>query len=638
MKTLISMDTETFLISRESPLPQVVCMSLYDGEAKHLLHHDDVPYFIDVALENPNVDFVGHNIAYDFGCIVKSWPQFYPAVFRAYKAGRVTDTGIRQQLFDIATGRAYTEDIRNYSLDDLSRLALDKAMKGKSNITGDEWRLRYAELYAVPLKKWPEAAKEYVLEDAVVPYEVHEAQQACESSLPGMFDDDRKQAYAAFCFTLMSANGMYTDAEAVRECREMWEGKQAALAEGLIAEGLLEYNKRTKKYVKKLKPARERIEQVCADLGIEVPKTKKSKTHPNGQTATDKFACLITQDRVMLSRADYITAEKMLSTYVPVLEQGTGSLPITTRINMAATGRTTSSTPSKPLEGTNFQNAPRKGNIRECFKPRPGHVFLVADFTGAELHTLAQTCKNRLGWSTLGDVLNEGKDAHLWTAATMLGIDYEEAVQRRRQGDQEVEKARTDAKPVNFGLPGGMGNKTFQSIQLKNTEVFWPLEKIERVRQAWLRAFPEMREYFDSISYELGMEDKTLMKVFPSGRLRKVRGYSTACNNPFQGGAADGNKYAFCEVSRRAYVEPASAIYGAFVVNSVHDEIVAEVVDHPDVYRPAHAEMVACMSAEFNACCPDYPVEVEAAVTRVWSKGAEPTYNDRGELIPWEPN
>jgi hypothetical protein len=623
----LAFDTETHLIERFKPLPRLVCATFAAGASPDdvllLTRGEQLRAFMSSALGDPAVKFVGHNVAYDFGVLGNAYPELLPAIFEAYQNNRITDTGIRQQLFDIAFGRVFAGDkLKSYSLAVLSELILDEVMAGKKGMVdeGDPWRLRYSELDGVPLEDWPEAAVSYAKQDALTTWRIwHEQEEGARDYLR----DDSFQTYAAFVLTLTASQGMRTDEEAVIKCAEHWENKKAELLPDLEAAGLIV------KGVKKVAPAQEQIRTACEARGVEPPLTAK------GKVSTDKVACLIAGDELMLKRAEYVTAEKMLSTYIPTLIEGVRG-PIATRFQMAATGRTTSSAPGAPLVGTNLQNAPRKGGIRETFKPRDGKVYLSADFSGAELHTLAQACKLKLGYSTLGEALNRGDDVHLKVGAELLGISYEEAKTRKK--DKEVKESRQNAKAANFGFPGGMGNYTFRMTQLKQSEKFWTEEEARDLKAAWLQAFPEMVEYFEYNQQILGIEEECVIEIPYSRRLRKVSTFPSACNTWFQALAADGAKAALAEVTRLCYTVPSSALYDARPVNFVHDEVILEIADRAEVYQPAAVEFEKVMSDAFNRFTPDYPTSTEAVLMRVWSKNAEQAFDERGGLIPWEPS
>lgn len=637
MKTT-AIDNETFLITRQRPLPTVVSIAAFDGERCDLRTNDFETYqwLID-TLQDKEIGFVGHNIAYDFGTIAATWPQTLPHIFRAYEQGRVTDTGIRQQLFDIAFGRVFADDkLAAYSLASLYEKIFDKQLPNKHSILDDPSnpRYNYGKLYKVPLSEWPKESIEYAEKDAIVTWEIWNEQ----NKVADLLRDDAFQAYSAFCLSLISAYGMKTDPVQTERLRASMESKMKELEPELIDAGLLEWDKRNQKFIKKQQPARERIVAACEARGVKPLLTKKK------QIQIDKAACYFSQDEVMLKRAKYSTCEKILSTYVSFIEKGY-VLPVTTRFHLAATGRTTSSGPRLPLVGGNLQNQPRGGGPdadilpfgntpRECFIPRPGKVYLAGDFSGAELHALAQVCKYKLGYSVLGDALLAGKDVHLLVAGKALDMPYDDALERYKAGDKEVKQARQDAKPVNFGMAGGMGPATFIKIRLKDGQ-FWTYEKTVKLKNAWLEAFPEMTDYFKACQKELGPTESSTVEFFYTKRLRKIRGFSTMCNGWFQALTADGAKMAINEVIRRCYIDPQSALYGCRPVNFVHDELILEVPDDPTKWQAIADEFAETMAHEFNKVVPDYPTKVDAVLMRRWSKAAEPTFDNEGRLIPW---
>lgn len=683
MKT-IAWDCETFLIERARPFPPVVCLAWYDGENSGVIPHGDaLRDFAARTLADPEINLVGHNIAYDHGVLAASWPELLPAIFEAYRAGRVTDTQIRQQLFDIATGHTLAEDgLRTYSLERLYETIFNRRLPGPPKAGPDAWRLRYGELYDVEFVDWPEAAVEYPRHDAINTWGIWNEQ----NKVANLLRDDAQQSYAAFVLSLTTAQGLRTDAETVARFEAEQRDVMAAIEPELIQAGLLEpkYKGRgaTKAqigYTKKTRPAQERIAKSCAELGVEPMltdsgiKLKREGGVPGLQHfSIDRTACYYARDDLMLRRAEYVTAEKMISTYLPSLQAGVDG-PVTSRFNLAATGRTTSSAPREPLLGMNQQNAPRKTKralparavegsldtaltfgagvaledspigVRECFRARPGKIYLSGDFQGAELHGVAQVCKWKFGYSTLGDALNAGRDVHLVLATQLLGRPesaYDDVVASYKQHDPETVKARQNSKPGNFGFWGAMGVKTFIKTQLREG-VYWSMEDATRLRKAWLAAWREAQEYFDAGKMELGPEGKAVVEFYYSKRLRKVRGLSTICNGFFQALVADGSKKSISETIRRCYVGgPESPLFvnNTRPVNFIHDELVTETDDHTDDVdrmQPVVREFADTMAGEFNELVPDYPTGVDAVLSYVQSKRAEPVFDSAGRLIPW---
>jgi hypothetical protein len=180
MKT-IAIDNETFLITRTRPFPPVVCLSWCDGAQSAVIPHTSVEEWIADKLHDPDVGFVGHNIAYDFGTLAASYPKLLRPIFHAYKAGRVTDTQIRQQLFDIAVGRTLADEgVRAYSLAALYKLCFDRDLPGgpKTSILDEASHVRYnySRLYDVDFADWPDEYIEYARNDAVCTFEIFQEQ------------------------------------------------------------------------------------------------------------------------------------------------------------------------------------------------------------------------------------------------------------------------------------------------------------------------------------------------------------------------------------------------------------------------------------------------------------------------------
>ncbi|MHB8387576.1 MAG: DNA polymerase [Acidiferrobacteraceae bacterium] len=272
--------------------------------------------------------------------------------------------------------------------------------------------------------------------------------------------------------------------------------------------------------------------------------------------------------------------------------------------------------------------------IRECFIPRPGKVFAQADFSGLELHTLAQVCVTKFGQSHLAQVLNAGLDPHTAFAADILGISYEAAVARKKAGDEAVDNARQTAKVANFGFPGGLGAEKLCLFARKTYGVHLTEERAKELKDAWLGRWPEMRLFFQHVG-ELVDEDtgEALVKQIFSDRLRGGCHYTAACNTYFQGLGADAAKRAAYLVSRACYSQPDSVLYGSRPVNFVHDEVILETDDVPGAHEVA-MELGRIMVQGANEFLPDVPARVEPLLARCWSKKAKPVYVE-GRLVPW---
>ncbi len=370
-QTILAIDNETFLIERDRPWPPVVCTSWAHGgdlPGSGVMPHTSVEAAVTRWLQG-GMRFVGHNIAYDFATLAASYPHLLVPIFDAYKAGRVTDTQLRQQLVMIAAQHIVgdADAVRGYGLAALYVECFDEPMpgpgadKGTAEATPDHVRYRYGDLYNVDFVEWSDDAVEYARIDAVSTLKIHDLQQSEAGTL---LRDDAFQAYSAFVLSLITANGMRTDPGRVAALKARETAAAAEIEPELVAAGMLvpKYRGRGKDkkqvgWTKKMLPARERIEAACKAQGLEPMLTttgeklqrRKDPLIPVtiAHVSVDRVACIWAGDALMLRRADYVSHQKILETYVPVLEQGY-TLPITSRFGLAATGRTTASAPEGP--------------------------------------------------------------------------------------------------------------------------------------------------------------------------------------------------------------------------------------------------------------------------------------------------
>lgn len=451
-------DTETALFRPGVMAPELVCITYQaPGQEPGIIHADDpgaLP-LVTSWLTGPEI-LAGHHVAYDFAVLSAKWPSLVPLIFQAYDADRVTDTKLRQQLLDIAAGefrgylRRFDKEVvvkecfvhedcdvevcphaalavkitkgarwvpHNYDLDAVVYRATGR------HLDKDTWRLRYGEFLHTPIAEWPEGARQYPLEDARATLDVFLKQEEHVQYIP----DQYRQARAAWALHLTSVWGLRTHAPGVDKLEQETVAALAAIEGDLRAAGLVRADGS-----RNVKAARALMVQVCTALGKPVRLTAK------GQVSLDSDACEASEDGLLEDYAELTSLKNVLVKDIPVLRAGT-EYPVHTTFGLAASGRSTSSKP-------NIQNPRRLVGIRECFTPRAGKVFAQGDFSGLELHTLAQCCVTLFGQSHLAEVLNAGLDPHTAMAADILGITYDEAARRKEAGDEELDNARQTAK------------------------------------------------------------------------------------------------------------------------------------------------------------------------------------------------
>lgn len=391
---LLTVDSETFLIQPGLLAPPLVCVSFAQpGVPKPwLFDRQQGLNAVEGALDD-GYTFVLHNGAFDFAVFCAARPTLIPKVFRAYAEGRVRDTKIRQELIDIAAGRkqegAGSVVFRNnaWQKADYSLAGLEKMYLGRDRSADktdpDSWRMRYHELDGVPIEQWPEKARTYAMEDAEGTLAVYLAQG-------GDIPNEVEQTRAAWALHLMSAWGIRTDGDMVTALESaLLKEKEKAFrrlkklgfykAEPLSAEerrkgrvpDFIEPPKKEGKEPRQMKWTRDMdfikayVQRVYLRQNKRVPMTEGSDKRA-ASISTDRDTLNQSGSRILKMLGDAGGVDKILTTYVPVLKQGT-EVPINARYQtIVNSGRTSSFQP-------NIQNLPtgrKVGGVRECFVPR----------------------------------------------------------------------------------------------------------------------------------------------------------------------------------------------------------------------------------------------------------------------------
>jgi DNA polymerase-1 len=370
---IVALDTETSPILPGLIAPPMSCGTFAweeGGEIETLiLNYREALDKIEELLDDDEITVIGHNLPYDLGVACGERPDLIPKVFRKYEIGKARDTLIQQQQLDIASGEMKffvgedDEPKRTaYGLDAIS-YRLNKEFVKKEGT----YRLKYGPLREVPVAEWPAEAIEYAINDARVTLRVHKKQMEI-AGVPNDIDEIPnivEQFKASWALHLMSVYGVRTDGAAVAKLKaELTETREEMLGKLRLTPFLKQVKQKgVVRDVRDMKSIRARVAEAYAKRGLKPPRTDPSDKFPDGQIGTDKKALEESGDKDLALIAEAIAVEKLLSTYVPVLERGT-KVPINAHFNtLVESGRTSCSRP-------NLQNPPRKGGIRECFVPR----------------------------------------------------------------------------------------------------------------------------------------------------------------------------------------------------------------------------------------------------------------------------
>ena len=156
--------------------------------------------------------------------------------------------------------------------------------------------------------------------------------------------------------------------------------------------------------------------------------------------------------KLILSRREYV---KLITTYIdviPELSNRWADHRVRTHFNQygAATGRLSSSDP------LNYQNIPSHNKeIRMEFYPHEGNVIIGSDYSGQEVRLTAFYSQDE----NMINAYAEGKDLYAMIASLCFNKTYEECLQENPDGSiyEEGKARRSAAKSVLLGLLYGRG-------------------------------------------------------------------------------------------------------------------------------------------------------------------------------------
>lgn len=118
------------------------------------------------------------------------------------------------------------------------------------------------------------------------------------------------------------------------------------------------------------------------------------------------------------------------------------------------------------------------------------------DYSFIELRTLAAVCEDRYGRSTLAEVIRQGVDPHCYTAAMLLGMDLGEFMALGKADSARYKQLRQQAKPLNFGIPGGLGPASLVHYAHSTYGVDLSLEEARQFRDRLVKdVYPELDLY-----------------------------------------------------------------------------------------------------------------------------------------------
>lgn len=566
-----------------------------------------------MSLLRSGATLIFHNAAYDCACAL-AWWDCTEDLLRAYEEDRILDTLLWERVAEIGGSPR-----KNLSLAALYRYY------GLGELAKNSVQTSYGPLYNRPLCDYTSEQIEYSRQDAIATLRLRERQRA---RVQDVHDRDVAElARKMLTLHLISVWGLRTDPAQLgvlaASAREHLEGLREAVSElGIIrANGS-----------KNLSVLRGLISEAYQGRPplTEEPRPKKGapprKKAFLPQVKTSRSVLLESGDPRLETFADYGEWSSVENLVIPAFSGGV-HWPIHTRFNLADTTRVTSSAP-------NIQNIRRKPGVRECFIPRLGHCFVAIDHTGLENATLAQVIVTHLGLRRLADFINSGGDLHCLVGAQIYGCSYSQGLAWHDAEFEPFETARSAAKPINFGRPGGAGWKTLKFIAKQIYGFDWTEAQTRGYIQAWERAVPDGREYLRWVSsHPQDAQGRFSIQIPGTSIVRRGLPYCSAANNGFQAlGAAIESKVGWAMTRER--LTPGTVLARCALVNFVHDEWIWEVPIGLQTQAAARLEQIMCEVPRSSGLLPDVKLQAAAKAMARWSKRARRIVQD-GELQIW---
>ncbi|MCD8301128.1 MAG: DNA polymerase, partial [Clostridiales bacterium] len=258
---------------------------------------------------------------------------------------------------------------------------------------------------------------------------------------------------------------------------------------------------------------------------------------------------------------EYRQLTKFKSTYAEGLAsciRADGRIHTTFNQTITATGRLSSTDP-------NLQNIPIRMEMgklfRKVFIPRPGCVFIDADYSQIELRILAHMSEDE----NLINAYRHAEDIHRITASQVFHVPPEEVTPLMRR----------NAKAVNFGIVYGISSFGLsQDLSISRKEA-------EEYINSYFATFPGIKAYLDKAvkdakerGYAVTMygRRRPVPELSSGNFMQRQFGERIAMNSPIQGTAADIIKIAMIRVARRLAAEGLASK----LILQVHDELLIE--------------------------------------------------------------
>ena len=335
-------------------------------------------------------------------------------------------------------------------------------------------------------------------------------------------------------------------------------------------------------------------------LGL--PTGKKSAKGTSYSTDQEVLSGLIKLHPVPGLIMQYRELAKLKSTYIDTLptyvNPNTGRIHTTFSQTATATGRLASSDP-------NLQNVPtdRTGYglaIRGAFKPKPGHLFIAADYSQIELRVLAYLSQDH----NLMSAFAYDHDIHAETAARIFQVPLDKVTHDQRQVGKKINfSILYGLTPYGLSKDLGIGQKEAKSYidgyfaQYPGVSVWMETVINEVMAHGYVSTLYGRRRYIPTI--------------FEKNRALHEEAKRMAVNTKAQGTAADIMKLGMINIAQELKKQKSDAA----IVLQIHDEIL--VTAHQD--SAEHVQQLVIQKLE-SVVDWNVPLKVTTRIGSSWKE------------------
>ncbi len=452
------------------------------------------------------------------------------------KKGHGADVGIAAYLLN---------PLKNdYSYDDMAKDYLGEMIPARADLLG---KLKLAKAAA----EQPEAVARLASYMAYTALKAHDPlmESLKEAGMYGLYTD--MELPLVWVLDDMEVEGVCVDADALIAYGRELSGRMAELEAGIYEKAGEKFNINSPKQL-----------GVILFEKLQMKGGKKTKT--GYSTAADVLEKLAPDHPIVSEILEYRQLAKLKSTYAEGLAACIdidGRIHTTFNQTIAATGRLSSTEP-------NLQNIPIRMEMgklfRKVFIPKPGCVFIDADYSQIELRVLAHMSEDE----NLINAYRHAEDIHRITASQVFAVAPEDVTPLMRR----------NAKAVNFGIVYGISSFGLsQDLSISRKEA-------EEYIANYFATFPGIKAYLDQAvkdarergyAVTLYGRRRPVPELSSGNFMQRQFGERIAMNSPIQGTAADIIKIAMIRVHDRLAAEGLESK----LILQVHDELLVEAVE-----------------------------------------------------------